>query len=182
MPSRTLMLPIASLSCPARFHGMKPFTATFVLDVQSSPDKKHAPARSLATSGATRVSLVNIWLLPSSISDIWFYVAITQRFLTLFYISYRFIKQDYQVYPQYIQCCSFVENTNLTNSYSSEWFTKIYVGCNCSSISLPPWKMKFTHGSKPLSWTTELNASITNTKQSVMNGAESEIERSVVIK
>ena len=37
-----------------------------------------------------------------------------------FYISYPFIKQDYQIYHQYTQCCSFIKNTKLTNSYSLE--------------------------------------------------------------
>jgi len=50
--------------------------------------------------------------------------------LNLFYISYPFIKQDYQIYPQYTQWCSFIKNTKLTNSYSLEWFIKIYICCN----------------------------------------------------
>jgi len=50
--------------------------------------------------------------------------------LNLFYISYPFIKQDHQIYPQYTQSCSFIENTKLTNSYSLEWFIKFYVVCS----------------------------------------------------
>jgi len=50
--------------------------------------------------------------------------------LNLFYISYPFIKQDYLIYPQYAQWFSFIENTKLTNSYSLEWFIKIYICCN----------------------------------------------------
>ena len=38
--------------------------------------------------------------------------------LILFYISYPFIRQDYQIYPQYTEWCSFIENAKLTNSYS----------------------------------------------------------------
>jgi len=30
----------------------------------------------------------------------------------LFYISYPFIEQDYQIYPQYTQWWSFIENIN----------------------------------------------------------------------
>jgi len=36
--------------------------------------------------------------------------------LNVFYISYPFIKQDYQIYPQYTQWCSFIENAKLTYS------------------------------------------------------------------
>ena len=44
-----------------------------------------------------------------------------QWFLTFFYISYPpFIKQDNQIYPQYIQWCSFLKNIKLTNRYSLE--------------------------------------------------------------
>ena len=57
--------------------------------------------------------------------------------LNLFYISYPFIRQDYQIYPQYTQWSSFIENTKLTRSYSLEWFIKIYIGCNL-------WFCKFT--------------------------------------
>ena len=57
--------------------------------------------------------------------------------LDLFYISYPFIEQDYQIYPQYTQWCSFIENTKWTNSYSSEWFMQIYISCNL-------WFSKFT--------------------------------------
>jgi len=42
--------------------------------------------------------------------------------LKIFYISYPFIQQDCQIYPQYTQLCSFIENTKLTNSCSLEWF------------------------------------------------------------
>jgi len=38
--------------------------------------------------------------------------------LNLFYMSYPFIKQDFQIYLQYTQWCSFIENTISTNSYS----------------------------------------------------------------
>jgi len=55
----------------------------------------------------------------------------------LFYTSYPFLKQDYQIYPQYTQRCWFIENTKLTNYYSLEWFIKIYIGCNL-------WFSKFT--------------------------------------
>jgi len=60
-----------------------------------------------------------------------------QWFLTFFYISYPFIKQDYQIYAQYTQRCSFIETTKLTNFFSLEWFIKIYVGWNlwCSKIT-----------------------------------------------
>jgi len=47
-------------------------------------------------------------------------VGLFQWFLTFFYISYPFIKQDNQIYTQYIQWSSFTENAKLTNSYSSE--------------------------------------------------------------
>ena len=40
--------------------------------------------------------------------------------LNLVYISYPFIKQDYQIYPQYTQWNSFLKSTKLTNSYSLE--------------------------------------------------------------
>jgi len=30
-----------------------------------------------------------------------------------FYITYHFIKQDYQIYPQYIRWSSFIKNTKL---------------------------------------------------------------------
>jgi len=40
--------------------------------------------------------------------------------LNLFYISYPFIKQDYQIYLQYTQWCSFSENTKLANYYRLE--------------------------------------------------------------
>jgi len=43
-----------------------------------------------------------------------------QRFLTFFYISYPFIEEDYQIYPQCTQWWSFIENTKLTNSYNLE--------------------------------------------------------------
>jgi len=43
----------------------------------------------------------------------------------LFHVSYPFIKQDYQIYTQYTPWFSFIENTKLTNFYSSEWFVKI---------------------------------------------------------
>jgi len=55
-----------------------------------------------------------------------------------FYISYPFIEQDYQIFPQYTQCCSFTKNTKLTNCCSLEWFIKIYIGCNV-------WFNKFSH-------------------------------------
>ena len=57
--------------------------------------------------------------------------------LNLFYISYLFITQVYQIYPQYTQWCSFIENTKLTNSYSLEWFIKVNIACNL-------WFRKFT--------------------------------------
>jgi len=57
--------------------------------------------------------------------------------LNLFYISYPFIAQDYQIYSQYTQWCSFIENTNLTHCYSFDRFIKIYIGCNL-------WFSKFT--------------------------------------
>jgi len=60
--------------------------------------------------------------------------------LNLFCISYPFIKQDCQIYPQYTQSCSFIENTKLTNSHSLEWFRKIYIGCNLFFSNLPPGK------------------------------------------
>jgi len=40
--------------------------------------------------------------------------------LNLFYMSYPFIKQDYQIYLQYSQWCSCIKNTKLTNLYSLE--------------------------------------------------------------
>jgi len=38
----------------------------------------------------------------------------------LFYISYPFVKQDYQIYSQYTQWRSFIKNTKLTNCFSLE--------------------------------------------------------------
>ena len=58
--------------------------------------------------------------------------------LNLFYISCPFIKQDYQIYIQYTQWCSYIQNTKLTNSYSLEWFIKVDFCCNF-------WFSKFTH-------------------------------------
>jgi len=54
--------------------------------------------------------------------------------LNLFYISYVTRSPDLS---QYTQWCSFIENMNITNSYSLEWFIKIYIGCNL-------WFNKFT--------------------------------------
>ena len=56
----------------------------------------------------------------------------------LFYISNPFIKEDYQIYPQYSQWCSFIKNMQLTNSYSVEWFIKIYICWNDDSVNLLP--------------------------------------------
>ena len=67
----------------------------------------------------------------------WTFFSPTQWFLTFFYISYPFIEQDYEIYPQYTQWCSFIENTKLKNCYSLEWFINIYIGCNL-------WLNKFT--------------------------------------
>ena len=33
--------------------------------------------------------------------------------LNLIHISYPLIEQDYQIYPQYTQWCTFIENTKL---------------------------------------------------------------------
>ena len=57
--------------------------------------------------------------------------------LNLCYMSYPFIEQDYQIYPQYIQWRSFIENRKFTNCYSLERFIKIYSCCNL-------WFSKFT--------------------------------------
>jgi len=38
----------------------------------------------------------------------------------LFHIFYPFTEQDYQIYPQYTQWCSFIQNTKLKNWYSLE--------------------------------------------------------------
>ena len=61
--------------------------------------------------------------------------------LNLFYVFYPFIKQDYQIYPQWTQWCSFIENTKVTNFDSLEWFT--FAAINVS-VNLPPCKVKFT--------------------------------------
>jgi len=51
--------------------------------------------------------------------------------LNLFYISYPFIKQDKVIrFTPIPQWCSFVENTNINNSYSLELFIKMYISCN----------------------------------------------------
>jgi len=58
--------------------------------------------------------------------------------LNLFlYILPPFIRQDYQIYPQYTPWCLFlpfvvscIQKMKLTNSYSLEWFIKIYFCCN----------------------------------------------------
>ena len=55
-------------------------------------------------------------------------IALDQWFLT-FFLSFL-SRKSYQIYPQYTQSCSFIENTKLTTSYSLEWFRKIYIGCN----------------------------------------------------
>jgi len=44
--------------------------------------------------------------------------AISQWFITMFYRSYPFIEQDYQIYHQYNQWCPFLKNTKLAYSYS----------------------------------------------------------------
>jgi len=41
-------------------------------------------------------------------------------FLNLYYTFHPFIKQNHQIYPQYTQWCSFVENTKVTNPISLE--------------------------------------------------------------
>jgi len=58
--------------------------------------------------------------------------------LNLFYISYPFFKQNHEIYLQYTQWCSFIENMKLTNSYSLKLFIKIYNGWNLSLSKLNP--------------------------------------------
>ena len=73
----------------------------------------------------------------------------TSVVLNLFYISY-------QIYPQYIQWCSFIENAKSINSYSLEWFIEIYIGCSL-------WFNKFTPLEDeiyPWLWTTALRRSV----------------------
>jgi len=61
----------------------------------------------------------------------------------LFYMSSPFIEQDYQIYPNHTQWCSFIKNTKLTMSYSWEWFTKIYIFCNLWFSKFTPWKFTY---------------------------------------
>jgi len=66
--------------------------------------------------------------------------------LYLFYISYPFIKQDYQIYPQFTRWSSLSENTKLTIlqfRFRKIYCIKIYIGSNLWFRNLPPWKMKF---------------------------------------
>jgi len=58
--------------------------------------------------------------------------------LNLFHTFYPFIKQDYQIYPQYTQWCSFLKITKLANSYSLEWFAKMYICCNLRFSKFTP--------------------------------------------
>ena len=61
----------------------------------------------------------------------------------LFYNTYPFFKQGYQIYPQYIQwceICSFIEKMELSNFYSLEWFIKICIGCNLRFSKFTPLK------------------------------------------
>jgi len=57
--------------------------------------------------------------------------------LNLFYISCPFVKQDYQIYPQYTQWYSLIENTKLMNFYSLEWFLKFTFAAIYGSMNLP---------------------------------------------
>jgi len=56
--------------------------------------------------------------------------------LNLFYISYPFIKQDHQIYPQCAQCCLFLKNTKS----KSPTVRIIYKNYICYNL----WFSKFT--------------------------------------
>ena len=74
---------------------------------------------------------------------------VDQWFLTFFYISYPFVKQDHQIYPQYTQWCSSIDNTNVTK--------KIYIGCTL-------WFSQFTllEGGIYPRWTTGVDNILMN--------------------
>jgi len=57
--------------------------------------------------------------------------------LNPFHTSYPFLKQDYQIFPQFTQRCWVIENTKLTNYFSLDWFIEIDSDCNL-------WFSKFT--------------------------------------
>jgi len=56
--------------------------------------------------------------------------------LNLFYISYPFIKQDHQIYPNTLNGAHLLKIW-AQQTYSLEWFIQIYIGCNL-------WFNKFT--------------------------------------
>ena len=72
----------------------------------------------------------------------------SQWFPTSFHISYPFIKQGLQIYPQCTQWSSFIENTKLKNSFEFRfrmiYSIKMYIGCNLWFRIFTPRKMKFT--------------------------------------
>ena len=57
--------------------------------------------------------------------------------LNLFLHTWPFYQTRSPDLSQYTQWCSFIENMNITNSYSLEWFIKIHTGYNL-------WFNKFT--------------------------------------
>ena len=90
-----------------------------------------------------RVLILSKWCfscdLTKNMTVLWLIVGLGQWFLTFFFLHIlSFYQTRSSDLPQYPQWCSFIDNTNITNSYSLELFRKMYINCNKWFSKLTP--------------------------------------------